>query len=190
MTHRLRLTLGLMLGVLPISALAQDAIPAAPPYEPVARVVSSYIDHQRTDKDIPAMMVALVDDQRIVWAQGFGMADPATHRPASAQTVVRVGSVSKLYTDIALMQLVEQGQVDLDAPVTTYLPDFRPKNPFGTPITLRQLVAHRAGLVREPPVGHYFDPTEPSLAESVASLNRTTLVYRPGTHDEVLERRV
>src|SRR5262249_27951068 len=71
--------------------------------------------------------------------------------------------------------------LDLDAPVTRYMPDFQPGNPFGKPITLRQLMAHRSGLVREPPVGHYFDPTNPTLADTVASLNRTTLVYAPET---------
>src|SRR5262249_32874454 len=68
-----------------------------------------------------------------------------------------------------------------DADVATVLPDFRPKNPFGKPITLRELMSHRAGLVREPPVGNYFDPTGPGLAETIASLNSTALVYEPGT---------
>ena len=133
------------------------------------------------DKALPAVSIALVDDQRIVWSKGFGYADPAKKLPATADTVYRVGSVSKLFTDIAVMQLVERGQVDLDAPVTTYLPSFKPTNPFGTPITLRHLMSHRAGLVREPPVGHYFDDTAPTLAATVDSLNRTTLVYAPGT---------
>ena len=93
-----------------------------------------------------------------------------------------MGSVSKLFTDIAIMQLVERGQLDLDAPVTRYLPDFHPRNSFGAPITVRELMSHRAGLVREPPVGSYFDSTEPSLAEVVKSLNTTELVYSPGTH--------
>lgn len=181
MTPRLT-SLALLIASWPISALAQPAIKPEPRYQSVARAVSAFIQGQQDAFDIPAVMVALVDDQRIVWAAGFGLADPARNTPASAQTVVRVGSVSKLYTDVALMQLVEEGLVDLDAPITTYLPDFHPKNPFQTPITLRQLVSHRAGLVREPPVGHYFDPSEPSLRESVASLNRTTLVYEPGTH--------
>src|SRR6185369_4037064 len=78
------------------------------------------------------------------------------------------------------MRLVEQGVLSLDAPVTDYLPDFQPRNPFGKPITLRHLMAHRSGLVREPPAGNYFDPTNPSLAKTVESLNRTSLVLEPG----------
>ncbi len=134
------------------------------------------------DQQLPALSIALVDGDRIVWARGFGEADPVHHVPATAETVYRVGSVSKLFTDVALMQLVERGRVSLDAPVTRYLPDFHPHDPFGTPITLRELTSHRAGLVREPPVGHYFDTTSPSLVATVRSLDSTTLLYRPGTH--------
>jgi serine beta-lactamase-like protein LACTB len=79
------------------------------------------------------------------------------------------------------MRLVERGALDLDAPVKKYLPDFKPANPFGKDVTLRQLMTHRSGLVRESPVGNYFDPTGPSLAKTVRSLNQTELVYEPET---------
>ena len=79
-------------------------------------------------------------------------ADPAAKTPATAQTLYRVGSVSKLYTDVALMQLAEQGKIDLDAPVTKTIPELKPKNPFGKPFTLRQMTSHRSGLLREPHV--------------------------------------
>jgi serine beta-lactamase-like protein LACTB len=115
-----------------------------------------------------------------VWAKGYGYADLATKTPATAETVYRVGSVSKLFTDLAIMLLVERGALSLDDPITKALRDFKPGNPFDKPITLRQLMAHRSGLVREPPVGNYFDPTGPTLARSVESLNRTDLVYEPG----------
>jgi CubicO group peptidase (beta-lactamase class C family)/D-alanyl-D-alanine dipeptidase len=140
-----------------------------------------FITHEMSDKDLPALSIALVDDQKLVWSKGFGFADPGRKVPATSKTVYRVGSVSKLFTDIAVMQLVEQGKLDLDAPVTRYLPNFRPRNSFGKRITLRQLMSHRSGLVREPPVGHYFDPGNPPLANTIASLNRTSLVYAPET---------
>ena len=101
--------------------------------------------------------------------------------PATAETVYRVGSVSKLFTDMAVMQFVEQGKLDLDAPVNRYLPEFAPRNPFNAAITLRQLMSHRSGLVREPPAGHYFDPVPPALIDVVKSLAGTTLVFEPGT---------
>lgn len=157
--------------------------PQAPPpaFEAAIARLAALIDQEVKDKKLPALSVALVDDQRVVWAKGFGFQDAKGTIPATPETVYRVGSVSKLFTDIAVMQLVEQGKLDLDAPVQTYLPDFQPKNPFDqTPITLRQLMAHRSGLIREPPAGNYFDPKPPSLEKTVASLNGIALVYKPG----------
>lgn len=148
-------------------------------YAAVAQMLQGFIAHEMASKQLPALSIALVDDQQVVWAQGFGEARPGT--PATATTVYRVGSVSKLFTDIAIMQQVELGKLDLDAPVSRYLPEFAPRNPYAAPITLRQLMSHRSGLVREPPVGSYFDPAEPTLAQTVASLNDTALVYAPGT---------
>jgi CubicO group peptidase (beta-lactamase class C family) len=150
-------------------------------YSAAIAVLTRFIQHEMADKDLPAVSIALVDDQQIVWSKGFGFADPVKKIPATAETVYRVGSVSKLFTDIAVMQLVEPGKLDLDAPITRYLPDFKPRNPFGKAVTLRQLMSHRSGLVREPPVGNYFETTEPSLAQTIASLNNTELVYAPET---------
>lgn len=160
------------------SARAGDR-PVPKKYAAAVRALEGFIAVEVKDKNLPALSIALVDDQAIVWSRGFGFADPRSRKPASAETVYRVGSVSKLFTDIAVMRLVEQGKLDLDAPVTRYLPAFKPSNPFDKPITLRQLMTHRSGLVRESPVGNYFDPTAPTLAQTVASLNRTTLVYPP-----------
>lgn len=172
----------LLLGILACPVAAQPAIAPAKPYEETAAALTKMIQREVDAKQLPAVSIALVDDQKIVWAKGFGQADPVRKVEASAETVYRVGSVSKLFTDIAIMQLVEQDKFDLDAPITTrYLIDFNPKNPFGKNITLRQLMSHRAGLVREPPVGNYFDPSEPSLARTVKSLNRTELVLEPQT---------
>jgi CubicO group peptidase (beta-lactamase class C family)/D-alanyl-D-alanine dipeptidase len=148
--------------------------------EAVARL-EGFIHEETKVHGLPAISIALVEGKQIVWARGFGLAKPADGIEATAETVYRVGSVSKLFTDLAVMQLVEKGELDLDAPVTKYLPDFAPHNSFNTPITLRQLMAHRSGLVRESPVGNYFDATGPSLGATVRSLNTTDLVYAPGT---------
>ena len=156
--------------------------PARNDYSEVVEALKPFIEHQIFDKAIPALSIAIVDDQQIVWAQGFGMADAKAGVPATAETVYRIGSVSKLFTDIAIMQLVERGELNLDAPITDYLPDIRPHNPFGAPITLRELMSHRSGLLREPPMGNYFETTQPSLAATVRSLNDTELVFPPNVH--------
>jgi len=165
--------------VLPAPAPAPAIGPRADHAAAVARL-EAFVTEQMREKSLPAFSLALVDDQEIVWARGFGLADPDRKLPATAETVYRVGSVSKLFTDLGVMRLVEQGRLDLDAPVTKYVPHFQPANPFGKPITLRMLMSHRAGLVREPPVGNYFVTDEPSLAATVRSLNDTALVYAPG----------
>lgn len=149
-------------------------------YADVAALLSAAIERERADKGLAAVSIALVDGDDVVWADGFGAQDAAEEVPATASTVYRVGSVSKLFTDIAIMQLVEAGRLDLDAPVRTWLPRFAPDNGSGTPITLRHLMAHRSGLIREPPAGHYFDDGGTDLSATVTSLNGTPLIYEPG----------
>jgi CubicO group peptidase (beta-lactamase class C family)/D-alanyl-D-alanine dipeptidase len=166
---------------LPYGARADDISDAKLPYIEAARRLERWIEGEVAAKELPALSIALVDDQRIVWARGFGWADREKRIPATADTAYRVGSVSKLFTDLAIMQLVEQGQLDLDRPVAVILADFKPRDPFKVPITLRQLMSHRSGLVREPPVGHYFDPDPPGLEQVVRSLAHTRLIFEPGT---------
>lgn len=160
----------------------QQSVGPSAKYASVAEALSKFVQHEMEDKKLPAFSIALVDDQQVVWAKGFGYADPDKKTPATPETDYRIGSVSKLFTDIGVMQLVERGELDLDTPIQTYLPDFHPHNPFHKAITLRQLMSHRAGLLREPPVGNYFDPSELSLSAMVHSLNDTTLVYPPESH--------
>jgi CubicO group peptidase (beta-lactamase class C family)/D-alanyl-D-alanine dipeptidase len=163
--------------------LVRGQAQVAPPedYVGAVQVLDQFISHEVADKRLPALSIALVNDQKIVWARGYGFTDTARTKLATAETVYRVASVSKLFTDLAVMQLVEKGKLDLDAPVRKYLPDFKPINPFDQPITLRRLMSHRSGLVREPPEGNYFDPSVTALDRTVLSLNRTELVYQPGT---------
>ncbi|MBP3958100.1 serine hydrolase [Gemmata sp. G18] len=159
---------------------AQPSVPAAEPYRAAVAELEKLIKHEVGDKKLPALSIALVDDQKVVWAAGYGFQDREKKIPATAETVYRVGSVSKLFTDVAVMQLVEEGKLDLDAPVAKYIPDFKPSYKEGEKqITLRMLMSHRSGLIREPPVGNYFDPTEPGVEKTVTSLNGIGLIYPP-----------
>lgn len=159
------------------------AQPAPGPFSEAITAIETAVRREMADKDLPALSLVLVDDQKVVWSAGFGLARPKDKTPAARDTVYRVGSVSKLFTDLALMQLVEEGKVDIDAPIQTYLPDFHPANSFGKEaLTLRQLMSHRSGLVREPPLGSYFDSVDPGITATVASLNDTRLIYPPTKH--------
>jgi CubicO group peptidase (beta-lactamase class C family) len=96
--------------------------------------------------DIAGAVISIVKDGEIIFAKGYGYADVATRKPVEAdQTLFRPGSVAKLFTWTAVMQMVEQGKLDLDADINTYL-DFRIPDAFGAPITMRQIMAHSAGF--------------------------------------------
>jgi serine beta-lactamase-like protein LACTB len=129
------------------------------------------IRREMADWRIGGVSVALVDDQQVVYAAGFG--------EARRDSVFRVGSISKLFNAIAVMQQVEAGKLELDAPLGR---DMLPLNPFpGAPgVTLRQILCHRSGVPRESPVGGYFDDSEPGLAATVAGVRGCALATRPG----------
>jgi CubicO group peptidase (beta-lactamase class C family) len=181
-------TIGLV-GVLVGGARAADAPAAAKTVKPAdyARAVArleQIVEEELKREIVPGVSIALVDEQRTVYARGFGLADKARRVPATPQTIYRAGSISKLLTAMAVMQLVEQGKLDLDKPVTAFDPGFRIVVPLEAagPITLRQLLCHRSGMVRESPVGGYFDPSQPTIAATVASVAPCVLVYAPNTH--------
>lgn len=97
---------------------------------------------------ITGLSIALVDDQGLIWAHGFGYADAARRAVATPETVYRAGSIAKLFTAMAVMQLVEQGKLDLDRPLSDFLPGFAIKSRFdgSVPITLRSVLTHHSGL--------------------------------------------
>jgi CubicO group peptidase (beta-lactamase class C family) len=117
-------------------------------YEYTKQYISWLIKKELKAKNITGLSIALVDDQRIVWAAGFGYADKANQVPATPETVYGVGSISKLFTATAAMQLAEQGKIDIDKPLQTYLPQFSIKSRFpdAGPITPRNIMTHHSGL--------------------------------------------
>ncbi len=184
MTHKTRsfiLLASFVLLAIPSTSIGQPIVRPPEKYSTAITKLEKWIANEVKIKQLPSLSIVVVDDQKTVWAKGFGWADPKTKKPATAETVYRVGSVSKPFTALLLMMLVEMGMVDLDEPVQKYLPSFKVRNQFDKKITLRQMLCHRSGLVRESPVGNYFDSTNPTLAQTVASLNKTKLVYPPET---------
>ena len=95
---------------------------------------------------IAGAAVSVVKDGSLFFAKGYGYADIENKVPVDAeQTIFAIGSVGKLFTWTAVMQLVEQGKLDLDADVNSYL-DFRIPDTFPQPITLKHLMTHTAGF--------------------------------------------
>jgi CubicO group peptidase (beta-lactamase class C family) len=109
--------------------------------------LDGYMPYAMATGDIAGAVVAVVKDGEIVTERGFGYADVASKRPVDPKlTLFRPGSVSKLFTWTAVMQLVEQGKLDLDTDVNKYLPaDFQVPPRVGKPITLRNIMTHTAG---------------------------------------------
>jgi CubicO group peptidase (beta-lactamase class C family) len=98
-------------------------------------------------KPLAGATVSVVKDGQVLLVKGYGYADLEKQVPVDGeQTLFRPGSTSKLFTWTAVMQLVEQGKLDLDADVNQYIPDFKLPEAFGKPITLRNLMTHTAGL--------------------------------------------
>ena len=93
---------------------------------------------------VMGVSIAIVDDQKVLWAQGFGYSDAKNEIPATPETVYRIGSISKLFTAMATMKLVEDGQVDIDRPLKIYLPQFSVRTRFSDsgPITPRTIMTH------------------------------------------------
>ena len=101
------------------------------------------ITARQTEHRFPGISAAVAVRGRIIWSEGFGWADLEQHVPVSSLTRFRLGSVSKAFCAVAVAALVEQGRLDLDAPIQRYVPDFPVKR---WPITARQLAGHQAGI--------------------------------------------
>jgi CubicO group peptidase (beta-lactamase class C family) len=114
--------------------------------EPDFAAIGAYVEAQRVAEHIPGMAVAIVGGDGTVYVAGFGAAD-ATGRAVASNTPFILGSTSKSFTALAVMQLVEAGRIDLDAPVQRYLPWFRVGDAQASAaITVRELLNQTSGL--------------------------------------------
>ena len=129
--------------------------------------------------DVPGASVTVMVDGRIVWSEGFGYADLELGTPVRAGlTKFRIGSVSKPLTAAALGVLVDQGKIDLDAPIQTYVPDFPEKR---GPVTLRLLAGHLAGIRHYRGAEFLSSTNYETVAEGLAIFAADTLLFAPGS---------
>lgn len=130
------------------------------------------------ENKVPGMSAAVSVDGKLIWSEGFGYADLENGIPATQHTRFRIASISKPITAAALALLYEQGLIDLDEPIETYLPDF-PKKRWD--ITLRFLASHQAGVrtyVDDEFLNNkHFD----SVSDGVDIFKNDTLLFKPGT---------
>ena len=130
---------------------------------------------------IPGGVVVIVKDGKPLLEKGYGLADEARATPVDpTKTLFRVGSVSKLFTWTAVMQLAERGKIDLDADVNTYL-DFTIPPFKGRPVTMRNLMTHTAGFEDVHRGLATDDPTEIAALGDALKRDMPARVYPPGT---------
>jgi CubicO group peptidase (beta-lactamase class C family) len=131
------------------------------------------------DQGVPGGAVILVAEGRTVLARSYGYADLQTKRAVTTEgTLFQVGSISKLFTWIALMQQVEVGKLDLDRNVNDYL-DFKIPERFGNPITLRHLMTHTAGF--DEAARDQISSEPPAPLETLVPSHLPQEIYRPGS---------
>jgi CubicO group peptidase (beta-lactamase class C family) len=134
----------------PAAVAPSAAVPAPAKHDMTAQDIEAFLDGlvpvQLEANDIAGATIAVVKDGKVLFSKGYGFADVEKRTPVMPETTMfRVGSITKLFTWTSVMQLVEQGKLDLDADVNTYL-DVKVPHTFGKPVTLRNLMTHRGGF--------------------------------------------
>lgn len=144
--------------------------------------VERLLAEKMTAERIPGLSVAIAVDGELAWSAGYGTADVENAVPATPLTAYRTASIGKPMTATAVMQLVEDGRIDLDAPVQRYCPAFPRKR---WPVTTRHLLGHTSGI------RHYGGPREAeelfntvhwdSVVEALSIFADDSLLFEPGT---------
>jgi serine beta-lactamase-like protein LACTB len=172
--------------VLAAAALLSCAPPGGPGSPPPAgssnqRVVSAvrqFITDTLSVLRAPGAAICVIQDGRILWSTGIGMADLEQRVPVTTTTKFRIGSVSKALTAVALGRLYESGRLDWDAPVQRYVPAFPVKR---FPITVRQLAGHLAGIRHYLPGEFENQKHYGTVTEGLTIFADDSLLFEPGT---------
>lgn len=117
--------------------------------EPLRGALAPLIAKAQAQFAIPGLSLVLIRGDRTLWAEGFGLADPDTARPATPTTIYRAGSLAKPITALTVLQLEDSGKIDIDQPLSAYISGFKIRSRFdaaGNPITPRRALSHHAGL--------------------------------------------
>lgn len=179
------------------SGIAVGAIGVSGPLEsrPVTRATSgpagalvgteraAIIDAMRAE-GIEGTSVCLIDNGKVAWVEGFGTTGGHSPVAVDEQTIFSIQSTSKNFTAVGVLLAVQDGLLDLDVPISRYLPTFKVNSRFESSpqdrITLRLLLSHRAGFTHEAPVGNNYEPGAAGFAAHVRSISDTWLRYPVG----------
>ena len=163
-----------------LSVIAQSPAPKSQELSPeTVKTIESIIQEEMSKQNIPGLSVAVAINGQVRYAKAFGMADLENSVPVKNTTAFRTASIAKPFTATAVMLLVDQGKIDLDAPIQQYCPAF-PAKPWT--ITTRQLLGHLSGI------RHYKNDDESNgtthyftLVETLRIFKDDPLLFEPGT---------
>ena len=162
---------------------AGNRTPAALPQDTIAGF-DELITRLMKEQDVPGLAVAVTDGEHTLWSKGYGWTDYDRRKPITPQTMFSIQSMSKTFTATAVMMACQEGLVDLDTPITTYLPEFTVNSAFEahpeSRITLRRLLSHTAGFAHEAPYGNSFSLGEMDFDMHVKSISSSWLRFPVG----------
>jgi CubicO group peptidase (beta-lactamase class C family) len=142
-------------------------------YAEKLRAFEEFVKKQMETDKIPGLSIGFIKDG-FIWAKGFGYSDLENKTPATAQSIYRLASVMKPMTAMAVLRLVEQGKINLDAEIQIYVPDY-PKQKW--PVTVRQLLGHLGGGQSGSGVG----AERKTIKQVVEAISKTPIETEPGT---------
>jgi cyanophycinase len=171
----------------PAGRSATPAPAQASPLSPATiEALDRFVATEHAKDGIGSLTVGVVSKDGLLWAKSYGYADQERRIHATSDTVYRIGSITKQFTALMLLQLVEQGKVKLSDPVEKYFPEIRKvtsRRPEAPPVTLGQLATMTAGLAREPDGLPAFlkGPVADWEKTTVSALDQTKFEFEPDT---------
>lgn len=143
------------------------------------RIIDVWLPHKIQYEYIPGLSVGITYRGKLVYKKGFGYADIESKTKATSNTCYRIASISKTFTAMSALRLVEQGRLSLDDRVEKYLPWFKAKNKNGRSnnITVRQILSHSAGLFRDGASAHWINDNFPDSNRLKKSVSGKTIVF-------------
>src|SRR6185436_9376058 len=164
-----------------IAILGPIAAAQSPPPPTLESRLEPLINQTMAANKIPVLAIGIVKNGKLTYAKGFGISRLGATKPVTTRTLFHMASVTKTFVATAIMQLVELGKIDLDAPLVRYLPYFKMKDERYRIITIRQMLSHTSGI---PDVTDYHwdkpEYVDKALERFFRSRAVSSMVWAPG----------
>ncbi len=181
-----RITFASLVLALVSSAASANDLKNDPRVQTALNLLEVWAEAEMAYADVPGVSMAVVHDQDLLWSRAFGFADRERKAAASTDTIYSICSISKLFTAIGVLQLRDQGKLELDDPIAEHLPWFDIQQSYedAPPSTVRGILTHSAGLPRESdhPYWTYPEYSFPTREEIIDHLSEQKTLYPEGRY--------